>query len=80
MTEFTYLCNHSGAWAFTDKKTGEAKSGISYYLILVKKDNCKPAVYKCSESAYRESCELKPHTTINLFFDENQTVSAFKPV
>ena len=75
MTKFKFLCNHSGRYDFTDKKSGKHYSGIANYLIIVKDGDCFPLVKKCTEAVYQESCEFENGQTINLFFDENQRIS-----
>lgn len=75
MTKFKFLCNHSGEYDFTDKKTGKHFSGLAYYLIIVKDGDCFPVVKKCTEDVYKQSLKFEKEQTLNLFFDENQRVS-----
>lgn len=80
MTKFKFLCNHSGRYDFTDKKTGKHFSGVAYYVIIVKDGDCFPLVKKCTENVFDKTSEFETGQLINLFFDENQRVSDVNPI
>ena len=79
MTNFIFLSRYSGNYSFKDSKN-EQISGTAYYLIVVKDDCCKPAVYKCSDSIYKQAETLEPYTKINMLFEERGTVSGMNTV
>ena len=46
MDKYKLLCIDCGIGRLKTRKTGEVKTGTSYYLVVHKADNCKPMVFK----------------------------------
>lgn len=74
MTEYVFLSNYVGTWAF------DGKSGTSYYIVAVKDGNCKPIVIKCNKDTFEASAKFKPYDKINVVFDEKQVCCGINAV
>lgn len=74
MTEYVFLTNYSGNWAF------DGKSGTSFYIVAVKDGNCKPMVFKCDKSTFDASVKFKSYDRINIVFNEKQVVCGINAV
>lgn len=70
MTKFKYLANYSGSYTLDN-----GKSGVAFYVVAVKENNCKPLVMKCSQDVFNETSKLKGGETLNLYFDERQRIT-----
>lgn len=74
MDKYKLLCIDCGEWTIEDKKTGEVKTGTSYYVVVHKKDNCKPMVFKATENTFKEAAKLVD-TDVNILFDDKGRVA-----
>lgn len=74
MDKYKLLCIDCGEWTIEDKKTGEVKSGTSYYVVVHKKDNCKPMVFKATENTFKEAAKLVD-MDVNILFDDKGRVA-----
>ena len=74
MDKYKLLCIDCGEWSIEDKKTGELKTGTSYYLVVQKKDNCKPMVFKATENTFKEAAKLVD-MDVNILFDDKGRVA-----
>ena len=74
MDKYKLLCIDCGEWSIEDKKTGELKTGTSYYLVVHKKDNCKPMVFKATENTFKEAAKLVD-MDVNILFDDKGRVA-----
>lgn len=79
MDKYKLLCIDCGEWTIEDKKTGEVKTGTSYYLVVHKSDNCKPMVFKATENTFREGAKLVD-MEVNILFDEKGRVAGINAV
>lgn len=70
MTKFKYLANYSGTYTLDN-----GKSGVAFYVVAVKENNCKPLVMKCSQDVFNETSKLKGGEDLNLYFDERQRIT-----
>lgn len=75
MDKCKLLCIDCGDWSIEDKKTGEKKTGTSYYLVVHKKDNCKPMVFKATENTFKEAAKLVD-MDVNILFDDTGKVAS----
>ena len=74
MDKYKLLCIDCGEWSIEDKKTGEVKTGTSYYVVVHKKDNCKPMVFKATENTFKEAAKLID-MDVNILFDDKGRVA-----
>lgn len=74
MDKYKLLCIDCGDWSIEDKKTGEIKTGTSYYVVVHKKDNCKPMIFKATENTFREAVKLVD-MDVNILFDDKGRVA-----
>lgn len=74
MDKYKLLCIDCGDWSIEDKKTGEVKTGTSYYVVVHKKDNCKPMVFKATEHTFKEAAKLVD-MDVNILFDDKGRVA-----
>lgn len=74
MDKYKLLCIDCGEWSIEDKKTGEVKTGTSYYVVVHKKDNCKPMVFKATENTFKEAAKLVD-MDVNILFDDKGRVA-----
>lgn len=74
MDKYKLLCIDCGEWSIEDKKTGEVKTGTSYYVVVHKKDNCKPMVFKSTENTFKEAAKLVD-MDVNILFDDKGRVA-----
>ena len=59
MTKFKYLANYSGSYTLDN-----GKSGVAFYVVAVKENNCKPLVMKCSQDVFNETSKLKERCNV----------------
>lgn len=74
MDKYKLLCIDCGDWSIEDKKTGEVKTGTTYYVVVHKKDNCKPMVFKATENTFKEAAKLVD-MDVNILFDDKGRVA-----
>lgn len=74
MDKYKLLCIDCGEWAIEDKKIGKVKTGTSYYVVVHKKDNCKPMIFKATENTFKEAAKLVD-MDVNILFDDKGRVA-----
>lgn len=79
MDKYKLLCIDCGDWSIEDKKTGEIKTGTSYYLVVHKADNCKPMVFKSTPDCFKEAAKLVD-MDVNILFDEKGRVAGINAI